>query len=327
MAASMCQGCPIFFSRVYGLVCISPADFEPGDFFNASITSDALQSSQILSDSGYLQQTTIGNLTLYDLDPEAISNSNSDIISQLKSAFIYQLKRNSVACFAILKEIFPPDSVTPEVDAPMDVSILKIAQDLADDKPAADPRWEQTEMDFSRHSLGSSTSLQIIQQLREKNFALNHFIDFLHSTKLWERLRAISRRGASKATAHLLADISEKIVAAISLRNSQGNHPQVLDNGIKAVLEQRQEVPCGSLTNQDLFYVKVTKIQDIFHALSDLMEEYIASEEILAENKSTIVEINSVVLVSFIFKLFFDIFYYPFLPRYQLAGFDDPQPP
>ncbi|XP_059618907.1 nuclear pore complex protein Nup133 [Phlebotomus argentipes] len=297
MAASMCQGCPIFFSRVYGLVCVSPADFEPGDFFNASMTSDALQSSQILSDSGYLQQTIVGNLTLYDLDPEIIS-SNSDMISQLKSAFIYQLKRNSVACFAILKELFPPDVVTPEIDAPMDVSILKIAQDLADDKPAADPRWEQSDLDFSRHSLGSSTSLQIVQQLREKNFALNHFVEFLHSSKLWERLRSISSRGTTKATTHLLSDINEKIIVAISLKNAQGNHSVVMDNAMKMVLEQRQEVPCGNLTHQDVFYVKVTKIQDIFHAMSDQMENFIVSEDFLAENKSMIVEINSVVLTA-----------------------------
>uniref|UniRef100_A0A1B0CE80 Nucleoporin Nup133/Nup155-like N-terminal domain-containing protein n=1 Tax=Lutzomyia longipalpis TaxID=7200 RepID=A0A1B0CE80_LUTLO len=295
MAASMCQGCPIFFSRVYGVVCISPADFEPGDFLNAS---DVLQSSQILSDSGYLQQSTIGNLTLYDLDPEVISSANSDMISQLKSAFIYQLKRNSLASFAILKELFPVDAVTPEIDAPLDVSVLKIAQDLADDRPAADPRWEHIDADFGRYSLGSSTSLQIIQQLREKNCALNHFIDFLHSAKLWERLRCVSRRGATKATGHLLGDINEKIIAAISLKNSHGSQAQVLENAIRAVLEQRQEVASGSLTNQDLFYVKVTKIEDVFHALAEQMEQFIASEEILMENKSTIIEINSVVLAA-----------------------------
>ncbi|GAB0092436.1 Nuclear pore complex protein Nup133 [Sergentomyia squamirostris] len=298
MAASMCQGCPIFFSRVYGVVCISPADFEPGDFFNASTTSDVLQSSQILSESGYLHQTTVGNLSLYDLDPEAISNANSDVISQLKSAFIYQLKRNSVACFAILKELFPADAVTPAVDAVMDGTILKMAQDLVDDKPAADPRWESGDLDITRHSLGSSTSLQIIEQLRDKNVALNQFIEFLHTAKLWDRLRACSIRGSAKATAHLLADISEKVIAAISLKNSHRNYPQVMDIAVKTVLEKRQEAPCGNLTHQDLFYVKVSKIQDIFHALANQLEEFIASEEILSEGISTIIDINSTVLAA-----------------------------
>lgn len=40
-----------------------------------------------------------------------------------------------------------------------------------------------------RHSLGSSSSLQIAQQLKEKNLAMNHFVEFLHSTGLWARVR------------------------------------------------------------------------------------------------------------------------------------------
>lgn len=60
-------------------------------------------------------------------------------------------------------------------------------EDLAEDIPAADPRWEQVESNI-KHSLGSSSSLQIITQLKEKNLALNHFVDFLHCTGLWDKV-------------------------------------------------------------------------------------------------------------------------------------------
>lgn len=66
-------------------------------------------------------------------------------------------------------------------------TVVSIVKDLADDIPAADPRWENNDYQ-QKQALGSSTSMQIIQQLREKSSALNHFIGFLHGTKLWEKV-------------------------------------------------------------------------------------------------------------------------------------------
>lgn len=34
MTAAVHNSIPLFFSRLYGLVCVSPADMEAGDFFN-----------------------------------------------------------------------------------------------------------------------------------------------------------------------------------------------------------------------------------------------------------------------------------------------------
>lgn len=34
MAAAVHNNIPLFFSRLYGLVCVSPVDMEAGDFFN-----------------------------------------------------------------------------------------------------------------------------------------------------------------------------------------------------------------------------------------------------------------------------------------------------
>lgn len=70
--------------------------------------------------------------------------------------------------------------------------MITIAEDLADDIPAADPRWEEMHNEAAasaKHALGSSSSLQIITQLKEKNVALKHFVDFLHSTGLWEKVK------------------------------------------------------------------------------------------------------------------------------------------
>lgn len=68
--------------------------------------------------------------------------------------------------------------------------VITIAEDLAEDIPASDPRWEQLfeESTAHKHALGSSSSLQIITQLKEKNLALRHFVEFLHATGLWDKV-------------------------------------------------------------------------------------------------------------------------------------------
>lgn len=184
MAAATYNNIPLFFSRLHGLVCVAASDFD---------TTDILNSSEILSpsfDQSFAQSpnvTNAGYLTMYELDPEEIYNSNKDTISQLKAAFIYHLKKNSSMCSAILKELFSESVQISVTDSILDQSVLRIAQDLAEDVPAADPRWEQEDIN-QRHALGSSASLQIVQQLREKNMALNHFVEFLHSTGLWNKV-------------------------------------------------------------------------------------------------------------------------------------------
>jgi nuclear pore complex protein Nup133 len=63
--------------------------------------------------------------------------------------------------------------------------VITLAQDLADDTPCADPRWENVRQ---KYSIGSSSSMQIVQQLREKSLAMSHFIEFLQATKIWDKV-------------------------------------------------------------------------------------------------------------------------------------------
>lgn len=219
------QNLPIFFSRNYGQVCITAVDFEP-DLLNSSVSSDLFQSSRTITDSPTVNQSQMvsfisaaqpSNLSMYELDPEEIRLDGEELTDQLKSAFIYHLKGQISSCAAIINEVFPKDAIQPENDAVLDLTVYQIALDLAEDIPASDPRWE-TDSLRQRHPLGSSTSLQIVQQLREKNMAMNHFVEFLHSAKLWGRLTAITVKENIRPTSQLLMDINEKIVAAIALK-------------------------------------------------------------------------------------------------------------
>lgn len=68
--------------------------------------------------------------------------------------------------------------------------VITIAEDLAEDLPIADPRWQSgiEEYDGNRHALGSSRSMQIINQLRDKSIAMQQFLDFLHFCGVWDRV-------------------------------------------------------------------------------------------------------------------------------------------
>lgn len=131
-----------------------------------------------------IHNETATNLTIYDVNPEDVYNLQ-DSISQIKAAFIYHIKKNNSKCNGIINQLF---TNTPSFAAEFDNIIIKIAKDLAEDIPAADPRWEER-LSNTKCALGSSTSLQIITQLKEKSRAFNHFIDFLQATQLWDKVR------------------------------------------------------------------------------------------------------------------------------------------
>jgi nuclear pore complex protein Nup133 len=287
MNAANHNNIPLFFSRNHGLVCVTSSDFEP-DFLNSSVSSEVF--SPITASDASMSifspnVTNVGNLTMYDLDPEEIYDTSKDTVSQLKAAFIYHLKRNHTMCTGILKEL-----LKTQTGSNFDRVVLTIAQDLSEDVPAADPRWEVDTL--SRHSLGSSTSLQIIQQLREKSVALNHFIEFLHATDLWGKLGELD----GKSTSHLLSDISEKIVASIALKCLHNSHTRIVDEAIDLVLKDNQISVYGNLTNQDLFYTKITKIQETFKKFVEMIENYVNLEYKTQHIQNAIIEINTIVL-------------------------------
>lgn len=117
------------------------------------------------------------NLSMYELNPEEMYDKEEK--NQLKAAFIYHLKKNVDKTTEILSNLMDGRNAVMDINR----LVVDIAKDLAEDIPASDPRWEQ--MKLNKNALGSSFSMQIIQQLKEKKIAYNIFIDFLHSTDIW----------------------------------------------------------------------------------------------------------------------------------------------
>lgn len=310
LAARNIGNLPLFFSRLHGIVCLTSSDFEP-DYMNSSVNVSTANLSTAIGDifspqapttmdiSNILSPNTTnaGNLIMFELDPEEIREKNKDTVSQLKAAFIHHLKRNSSQCQTILNALFKTSNEGQKVDNDLDRIVVTIAQDLAEDIPAADPRWEnELSNRNSTVALGSSTSMQILQQLREKNFCLNKFAEFLHATGLWNRLKALSEKGNVKSTCFLLSDINEKIVACIALKCQHQAHARIIDDAIELVLSDHNIVAHGNLTNQDIFYTKITKIHEIFKKFADIIERYIQQEMPNHQIQNAIIEVDAIVL-------------------------------
>ena len=124
------------------------------------------------------------------LDDLTMSESKGD---QLKAAFLLFCKRSMGQSVSIVAELFPASdgaTVAAVVDSALDRLVANMSQDLIEDFPASDPRWmESAEGGSSSSSVGTSTSLLILHQLRDKQTAHDFYINFLKEVGLWDRVR------------------------------------------------------------------------------------------------------------------------------------------
>lgn len=185
---------PIFFSRNHGLVSVSSNELNDLNLsLNATIS---------VADVSVNEQNN-GNLTLYNLDPEDMLNAYKDTIGQLKAAFIFYVQNKTNAARDIVEQLFAVDGKTAAgTDTVLDKVVLAICKDLLDDVPAQDPRWRT-----DQYGLGSSYSMQIANQLKDKQKALNLFIEFLKEIEIWKRLGLITVRDTVLATPHVIGKI------------------------------------------------------------------------------------------------------------------------
>lgn len=98
-----------------------------------------------------------------------------------------------------------------------------------------------------------------------------------------------------KSTCHIIADISEKIIAGIALKKVQSQHPKIIEQMIQMVVSDWNEGVPGNLVPQDIFYVKLTRIQDIFQAISNIANKKVESQLSAAAIALDLSELNSIV--------------------------------
>ncbi|ALC47782.1 Nup133 [Drosophila busckii] len=311
LSAGFSRNLPLFFSRTHGLVSVTPGDFDSTDLLNLSNcnTPDLLGAFSINASFSAPDPSNMSvssnNLPLFELDPDDVYAELNNEVGQLKAAFLCRMKRNNGNANSLIGELLINLAEADPTGAPTDAYkldriVITIAEDLAEDLPIADPRWQSAieNYDGNRFALGSSRSMQIINQLRDKSIVLQHFIDFLHSGNIWEKLNAVPcGSNVLKPTSHILADIGEKIVGAIALRGLQAKMPRLIDEAIELSVSKWDEQPHGSLTALDIFYVKLCKFQCVFESLADMAEDRVMNQSrYTASISQVLVDINIIVL-------------------------------
>ena len=194
---------PIFFTALYGLVNVVPVGgVESAN--QSSVIADtpvtgAKGSKALAAAAGNVANSRLAeslnlSVSAAGLEDLTMSESKGD---QLKAAFLLFCKRNMGQSVSIVAELFPASDAAPSsssahpVDSALDRLVANMSQDLIEDFPASDPRWmESAEGGSSSTSVGTSTSLLILHQLRDKQTAHDFYVNFLKEVGLWDRVSA-----------------------------------------------------------------------------------------------------------------------------------------
>ncbi|KAL0269100.1 UNVERIFIED_CONTAM: hypothetical protein PYX00_006935 [Menopon gallinae] len=287
LGAALCRGIPIFFSKEHGIISVTNSDISRHDLSIMSASDIAIADH---STTSLISEQV--NLPVTDMELEEMSLSK-DSITQMKAAFLYYIRRNSETAEGIVNSLFPyEEEPAMDVDAPLDVIVSRVCMDLINDIPAGDPRWAPIRR--SEISISSSSSLQILNQLEDKQRAVEWFFSFLRETKLWERLGGITVRETVMATTSVLSEYSEKIVAAITLKNLHSRYGNLIEQCIKSVVGSEKAE--HGLTCQDLFYREVSRVHECLRALTQWSDDIVHSEKRPQEIAYGISDANSVLL-------------------------------
>lgn len=93
LGGSVCSNTPVFFSQNHGLVAVYTSDNAGNDLTKSFM--DMPDTS--MNDSKMNDMSMVGNLSLYNIEPEEVMTAQKDIIGQLKAAFILFIKKQHVS--------------------------------------------------------------------------------------------------------------------------------------------------------------------------------------------------------------------------------------
>ncbi|KAH1023482.1 hypothetical protein HUJ04_012680 [Dendroctonus ponderosae] len=248
-----CLNVPIFFSRQHGLVSVIASDADRCTLGASSLVLD--------TGSGTDQSCSAGgqNLSLYQLDPHEIYTAHQQTDGQLKAAFIFHVKNQLTECYDMVNKLFPTDApIIPGFDGPLDTVVIKIAKDILDDIPAGDHRWNIE--GHSTQGLGSSNSMLVFHQLKNKQRAFALYLKFLQESGLWNKLTGLTIRCGMTTTIQVLGELAEKNTAAIIMKSLPLG--VVLEDSIKRAVKNYTKAEKSVLSEQDIFFREVTRIQE-----------------------------------------------------------------
>ncbi|KAL8610413.1 hypothetical protein ACOMHN_035130 [Nucella lapillus] len=277
IGAGTCDDIAVFFSNTHGMFCIAQ-----NRMVEESIMEDLGEDSLFQSEISMLG---------FSMTQVAELSQCEDKLSQLKACFLSSLSGNQADVQQMVDDLFPAsvmDAPPGESGRELDQLVASLSSDIIDDYPTADPRWAEA----VRQEGGSSSSVIIVQQLRDKVRAHDYLRSFLKKFTLWDKLTVTPVRDGLMNTRLLLCEHVEKLEAAIALRGQDPEPLKTLYTCIRSLLKQRATPLPTILNPEDVFFREVSKMQDIAGALFNYEQEQLNLGITSRQSSQLIITIN-----------------------------------
>ncbi|XP_046910834.2 nuclear pore complex protein Nup133 [Dermatophagoides farinae] len=299
------QICYIFNStRIYKVNlnnqdCIEEIDLESMNDFLLGVNRIDQNLLLLTFKNGFLSvecQTadSVSSKQLSASDREFIHSNQTDKLSLLKRALQFFMKDDKTRAELLVHETFPfiRTELAAEIKQPintteLDATVCALSTNICDQIPHADPRWStfiDNENCFDLQQPNQKQqeppgSVIIGTQLEEKILTHNSFIELQKRTGIWDSLTSLTTFKSILPTKLILCEHSEKLLVCMALWKLHPHYGTILVNAIKKVLDKRKGTGVlkgfdshSHLTNQDLFYREVTKVDELFWQLVEIEE-------------------------------------------------------
>ncbi|XP_071497608.1 nuclear pore complex protein Nup133-like [Diadema antillarum] len=305
--AGTIDGQAIFFSNNHGLITIKSMK---SDLTSASFSMDEsrLGGSSSLHES--LHQSLLAAHSARDrlFHPAAVSQAvhqehlllegssveDRDKANGLKMAFLHSCKHDMSKAENLVQDLFLQDTLERgKTNSSLDQAVATLSQELIDDFPASDPRWAES---VPQDSMASTGSLILLHQLEDKMKAHEHLIKFIKDVGIWDMLHSVAVRDTPQTTHSLLSEHAEKLGAARMLCNQPAKFQGLIDAAISRALRRRKQdqVPSG-LTQRDIFFRQVSKIEDFVSALLEEEQDLLSNELTPQDTVNIISNVNTII--------------------------------
>ena len=162
------------------------------------------------------------------------------------------------------------------VEKKLDFLCVELSEKLIDDMPAHDPRWAEL-----NNKKSMNTNLIISNQLKGKIRLHEYFLTFLKKFNLWEKLTLVSYNGRDIMTKLVFQEHGEKLQIALCIREQlYTKNTEFINSAIEFTTKNREDLNSKLIYPHDVFYRRVSKIEDIFNAL------YLIENDIIKVNSN-----------------------------------------
>jgi nuclear pore complex protein Nup133 len=215
-----------------------------------------------------------GNRQSLDFTFSNLASTDQFLLNRLKEAFQCYLKKEERESQLIIDELLKANTMNGEKK--LDFLCVELSEKLIDDMPAHDPRWAEL-----NNKKSMNTNLIISNQLKGKIRLHEYYLTFLKKFGLWEKLTLVSYNGRDIMSKLVFQEHGEKLQIALCIREQlYMKNAEFINSAIEYTTKNREDLNSKLIYPHDVFYRRVSKIEDIFNAL------YLIENDIIKVNSN-----------------------------------------